>query len=228
MRGRAGFSVGIAALLWSGTMLAASPPAFAQNAVSDTHLAEDKAPRGLQPAFGRTLSFLADLYVSGRIGTASVDRHLVEYDRILHSAGPDAIVAVSEPVPEQNASEEQPDGELARVIYERAAAYGYRGALVGLGDLYLRGVLLPHDAAKAYASYSMASEQGSLEGRLRAAELMIRAKERHATSPRAWRHCMRLPRPTIAACWRDLPNCAFRAGYRNRPALPSPPCARPH
>ena len=137
-----------AGLLWSAGAFAAS---------LDTPSIDTQGAQVLQPALGRTLSRLADFYVERRVDVATVDKLLVEYEQRLRAAGPDTIIAVSMPVAIDGTVKERPDGARARALYERAAAYGYFGALTGLGDLYMRGDLVTKDVSKAFAAYRAAA-----------------------------------------------------------------------
>jgi len=145
-------------------------------AVARFAFAAETAEPAFQPALGRTLLQLADLYAARQVDTAGVEKLLGDYDRMLDSAGPDAILAVSEPRPEPVATDEKPDGDLVRRLYERAAAYGEHGALVGLGNLYRRGQIVERDEAKAFSAYQAAARNGDPEGQLRAAEMTIRGE----------------------------------------------------
>jgi TPR repeat protein len=137
-------------------------------------LEEKFLPDTVQPALGRTLSQLADLYMARRIDRATVDRHLSEYQQILRAVGADALVAVSAPTPQAAAIADQPDGNFALELYERATAFGYPSALIGIGNLYARGQIREGpQPQKAFEAFARAAAQGNQLGKLRVAELTI-------------------------------------------------------
>lgn len=160
--------------LWAGSASAATPQTSANLPNSQTDLSD--GDQVFQPNLGRALSQLADLYLARRIDAATVDRLFVEYEDLLRNAGPDAIIAVSQPKTGGEVVNDAPDGARVLKLYSRAAAYGYRGALIGLGDLYSRGELVAHDPTKAFAAYTKAANQGVVAGQLRVAELLIRGE----------------------------------------------------
>ncbi|MEY9197450.1 TPR repeat protein [Sinorhizobium fredii] len=131
-----------------------------------------------QPALGRTLSELADLYIARRIDRTTVERQLGEYQQMLRQAGADALLAVSAPSPLAGTVADLPDGRLALNLYERAITLGDSGALIGVGNLYLRGQFLEGapEPERAFEAYARAAAQGNLEGKLRVAELQIRGE----------------------------------------------------
>lgn len=138
-------------------------------------LTAESSSATIQPALGRALSQLADLYMARRLGRPAVEQSIGRYQQMLHSAGPDAIIAVAAPAPALESVQETPDGSVARVLYERAASFGYPAAWVGLGTLYLDGHLPGEEKPmqQAFASFSRAAALGAPQGRLRAAELAI-------------------------------------------------------
>ncbi|MCP8894986.1 SEL1-like repeat protein [Shinella daejeonensis] len=177
MRARRTMGLLAAVLLWSTTTLAMPLETTAFTDPLHGGLSQNRPFPALQPALGRTLSQLADLYVDRRIDKAKVAQLLESYERRLRAAGPDTIIAVSAPGMARDSGDpvpERPDGNRARALYEQAIAYGYHGALIGLGELYLQGDLLRRDEARAFAAFSAAAKEGSAEGALHVAELTIR------------------------------------------------------
>lgn len=138
-------------------------------------LAVDSSSATIQPALGRAISDLADLYMARRIGRPAVEQIMGRYQDMLRNAGPDAIIAVTAPAPALETVRVPPDSTLARILYEAAASYGHAAAWIRIGTLYLekRFPGEARDAEKAFAAFSRAAASGSAEGQLRAAELSI-------------------------------------------------------
>lgn len=167
----------LAAILFCATPALAAGPAD-QPLVGPLRggLKADSSSATIQPDLGRAYSSLADLYVERRIDKAGVERLVASYQAMLNAAGPTSIVAVSDPTPADEPVKEAPDGVLARALYESAISYGYPGAWVGLGDLYLLAPLADEKDApeKAFGAFSKAAALDDSKARLRLAELTIR------------------------------------------------------
>lgn len=138
-------------------------------------LQADSSSATIQPALGRAMSELADLYMARRIGRPAVEQLMSRYQDMLRTAGPDTIIAVAVPTPVVEAVTEAPDTGLVYMLYEGAVSYGYATAWIGVGTLFLEEPLAGESKAaeKAFSAFSRAAALGNSEAQLRVAELSI-------------------------------------------------------